>query len=71
MPRCERLVRADVTAREAGDVVARSLVTAASQALIEQTEIEAGHLGPGWRRAISALAAVALQPQDDAAVEPA
>ncbi len=67
----ERLVRADVTAREAGDVVARSLVTAASQALIEQTEIEAGHLGPGWRRAISALAAVALQPQDDAAVEPA
>ena len=30
-----------MTAREAGDVVARSLVTAASQALVEQTEIEA------------------------------
>ncbi len=67
----ERLVRADVTAREAGDVVARSLVAAASQALVEQAEFEAGHLGPGWRRVMSGLAAVALRPSDDAAVEPA
>ncbi len=68
---CERLVRADVTAREAGDVVARSLVLAATQALVDRTEIEVGHLGPGWRRALSGLAAVALEPPDDVAVEPA
>jgi len=67
----ERLVRADVTAREAGDVVARSLVVAASQALVDRTQIEVGHLGPGWRRALDGLAAVALQRPDEAAVEPA
>ena len=54
-----------------GDVVARSLVLAATQALVDRTEIEVGHLGPGWRRALSGLAAVALQPPDGAVVEPA
>jgi thioredoxin-like negative regulator of GroEL len=67
----ERLVRADVTAREAGDVVARSLVTAASQAMVDRTDVEFGHLGPGWRRALDGLAAVALHRPDDVAVEPA
>jgi class 3 adenylate cyclase/tetratricopeptide (TPR) repeat protein len=68
---CERLVRADVTAHESGDVVARSLVVAASQALVDRTQIEVGHLGPGWRRVLDGLAAVAPHPPDDAVVEPA
>jgi hypothetical protein len=65
----ERIVRADVTSREAGDVVARSLVTAASQAMVDRTEIEFGHLGPGWRRVLDGLTAVALERPDDVAVE--
>jgi len=67
----ERLVRAEVTAREAGDVVARSLVAAASQRLIEQSpKLEVEHLGPGWQRVIEELAAVSLPPSTDAAIAP-
>ncbi len=67
----ERLVHAEITAREAGDVVARSLVSAASQRLIDQSpKLEVEHLGPGWQRVIEELAAVSLPPSTDAAIAP-
>jgi tetratricopeptide (TPR) repeat protein len=61
------LGRARATAIEAGDVVAREVVTAAHEALLaEPHRDETDHLGPGWRRAVEALRASV----PDAAGEP-
>jgi hypothetical protein len=50
------LRRARATAGEAGDVVAREMVTAAHEALLgEPHRGETDHLGPGWRGVVEAL----------------
>jgi class 3 adenylate cyclase/tetratricopeptide (TPR) repeat protein len=56
---CEWLTRADVTARESGDVVARALTTAAWRVLVDRAPIgDIDHLGPGWRTVLDGLGAV-------------
>jgi len=50
------LGRARATALEAGDVVARELVTAAHEAMLaEPHRNESDHLGVGWRSVVEAL----------------
>jgi hypothetical protein len=52
----ERIEAAEVTASEAGDVVARALVRAARQVLLEDgSTFDVDHLGPGWRRVVKTL----------------
>jgi hypothetical protein len=56
----DRIDAAAVTASEAGDVVARALVRAARQVLLEELEsFDIDSLGPGWRRVVQTLAASA------------
>ncbi len=56
----ERIAAADAIAAEAGDVVARALVRAVRQALVDGTPaVETDHLGPGWRRVVELLGAPA------------
>ena len=52
----ERVEAAGVTASEAGDVVARALVRATRQVLLEDgPTFDIDHLGPGWRRVVQSL----------------
>jgi class 3 adenylate cyclase/tetratricopeptide (TPR) repeat protein len=53
----EWLLRADVIARESGDVVARAIATAARRRLADGLPVDdVDHLGPGWRRVLDGLA---------------
>ncbi len=57
----ERFDRAHATARTAGDMVARELVSLTrSVVLREPSQQEVGHLGPGWRAVAASLAALAV-----------
>lgn len=52
----ERIGAAEVTASEAGDVVARALVRATRKVLLEDVAtFDIDHLGPGWRRVVQTL----------------
>jgi hypothetical protein len=54
----DRLINAEVIAREAGDVVARDLVAATVHSVLDGEARTGGdHLGPGWVQVIESLAA--------------
>jgi len=55
----ERLARARLTAREAGDAIARAFTTCATTALVDDGRPgEVDHLGVGWHRVIEGLGGV-------------
>ncbi len=59
----DRLTRARRTATDAGDAAAIALTRSASQALVDDDELEVGrveHLGDGWKRVIAGLVSAAV-----------
>jgi hypothetical protein len=57
----EEFERAQATANEAGDVVARELVTLTRAVVLsEDLPQESGHLGAGWKTVAESLAALVL-----------
>lgn len=59
----DRLTRARRTATDAGDAAAIALTRSASQALIDDDDLEVGrveHLGDGWKRVIAGLESAAV-----------